>query len=236
MPTDHIPQYHMHTVLEHLQGQWLHHLPGQLCHCLTTPSENKFFLISNLNLLWCNLRPSHLVLLLLPGRPPPCHTSYHVVESDTVSPELPLLQTTQSQKRVVLKRSWLRFIIFCCVYHTKCDKILFFSGRLGVEKASQFPCSDPLWLGMGSPCDAAVSVSDRQSKHVWRMLGLLLFSKNKWRRLTQTCFPGVRCLKESSESGRRAACQGLTLTSSESFFELLWTLRFILHQRAPHLS
>ena len=29
MPTDHVPQCHIHTVLEHLHGRWLHHLPGQ---------------------------------------------------------------------------------------------------------------------------------------------------------------------------------------------------------------
>jgi len=29
MPTHHVPQCHIHMVLEHLQGQWLHHLPGQ---------------------------------------------------------------------------------------------------------------------------------------------------------------------------------------------------------------
>jgi len=26
---DHVPQCHIHTALEHLQGRWLHHLPGQ---------------------------------------------------------------------------------------------------------------------------------------------------------------------------------------------------------------
>ena len=29
MPTAHVPQCHIHTALEHLQGWWLHHLPGQ---------------------------------------------------------------------------------------------------------------------------------------------------------------------------------------------------------------
>ena len=29
VPTDHVPQCHIHMALEHLQGQWLHHLPGQ---------------------------------------------------------------------------------------------------------------------------------------------------------------------------------------------------------------
>ena len=28
-PLNHVPQCHIHTFLEHLQGQWLHHLPGQ---------------------------------------------------------------------------------------------------------------------------------------------------------------------------------------------------------------
>jgi len=43
MPTDYVPQCHISTVLEHLQGRWLHHLPGQLCHCSTAPSEKEFF-------------------------------------------------------------------------------------------------------------------------------------------------------------------------------------------------
>ena len=39
IPTDHIPQCHISIFLEHLQGQWLHHLPGQLCQRITTLSE-----------------------------------------------------------------------------------------------------------------------------------------------------------------------------------------------------
>jgi len=35
---------------------------GSLFWCLTTLSVNKFFLISNLNLLWHNLRPFPLIL------------------------------------------------------------------------------------------------------------------------------------------------------------------------------
>ena len=41
---------------------------GSLCQWLTAPSEKKFFLISNMNLPWPNLKPFHLVLSLLPGR------------------------------------------------------------------------------------------------------------------------------------------------------------------------
>ena len=29
MPTNHVPQCHIYTFLEHHQGKWLHHLPGQ---------------------------------------------------------------------------------------------------------------------------------------------------------------------------------------------------------------
>ena len=29
-------------------------LPGQLCHCITTPLENDLSVISSLNLSWCN--------------------------------------------------------------------------------------------------------------------------------------------------------------------------------------
>uniref|UniRef100_A0A669QRK1 DLEC1 cilia and flagella associated protein n=1 Tax=Phasianus colchicus TaxID=9054 RepID=A0A669QRK1_PHACC len=42
-----------------------HHLPGQLCQCITSFSNKKMFLISNLNLPWCNFRPSPLILSLI---------------------------------------------------------------------------------------------------------------------------------------------------------------------------
>lgn len=48
--TIHIPQCHIPTALGHLQGQVTPPLPGQLCHCLTSLSENKLFLTPNLNL------------------------------------------------------------------------------------------------------------------------------------------------------------------------------------------
>ncbi|KAK4813146.1 hypothetical protein QYF61_013111 [Mycteria americana] len=51
--------------------------PGSLFQCLMTLSVNKFFLISNLNLPWCNLRPFPLVLSLVTWekRPiPPLYT------------------------------------------------------------------------------------------------------------------------------------------------------------------
>jgi len=48
---------------------------GSLFQCLTTLSGKKFFLIFNLNLPWCNLRPLLLVLSLVTGekRPTPPH-------------------------------------------------------------------------------------------------------------------------------------------------------------------
>jgi len=50
---------HIHAVP---RGQWLHQRLRQPVHSLTTLLERKFFLISNLNLPWCNLRPFPLVL------------------------------------------------------------------------------------------------------------------------------------------------------------------------------
>ena len=41
---------------------------GSLCRCITTLSEYERFLIANLNLSWCNLRPLPLILPLVPGR------------------------------------------------------------------------------------------------------------------------------------------------------------------------
>ena len=69
MPTNHGPQCHIYTFLEHLQGWWL----------LTTPFEKKIFLLSNLNLPQYNLRPFPLILSLLPGsrgQPPPHHNLF----------------------------------------------------------------------------------------------------------------------------------------------------------------
>ena len=48
VPTAHVPQCHISKVLQHLQGQRLPHLPGQLYHCIATLSA-KLFLMSNLN-------------------------------------------------------------------------------------------------------------------------------------------------------------------------------------------
>ena len=61
LPTDHVPQCHVHTVLEHLQGWWPHHLPLQpvpLQHC----SWRRNCSTTHLNLPWCNFRPLSLTL------------------------------------------------------------------------------------------------------------------------------------------------------------------------------
>ena len=56
-PLPHIPQCHISTFLEPLQGHhWLHHPPGQPMPMLTTLSEENFFLISIVNITWHNLR------------------------------------------------------------------------------------------------------------------------------------------------------------------------------------
>jgi len=75
-PPNHVPQCHINSFLEHLQGQWLRHFPGQSVP-LPHYSEKKFFLIFNLN-----LRPLPLILLLLPGRRGWSHlaaTSFQVI-------------------------------------------------------------------------------------------------------------------------------------------------------------
>lgn len=57
MPTHHIPQCHIHTVLEHLQGQWQ---PPPMGSCATASLlflRINFSLIASLNFPWCNLKP-----------------------------------------------------------------------------------------------------------------------------------------------------------------------------------
>ncbi len=73
---------------------------------LTTPSEKKFFLISNLNLPWQNLRPLLLILSLLPE----CQTTTVGEEAD------PHLTTTSFQVvplQVFLNTSGLQSLILC---------------------------------------------------------------------------------------------------------------------------
>ena len=67
MPNDHVTMRHIPAVLEHLQGRGLHHLPGQplpMHHCSL---EKASFLISNLNLLWCNQTISSCPTNLVPA-------------------------------------------------------------------------------------------------------------------------------------------------------------------------
>jgi len=82
---------------------------GSLFQCFITLSVKKFFLISSLNLLWCNLRPFPLVLLLVTGEKrltATSPTSFQVaVDSEKVSPQPPLLQAKQAQfPRLLLLR------------------------------------------------------------------------------------------------------------------------------------
>ena len=73
---------------------------GNLFQCLITLSVQKFFLISNLNLPWCNLRPLPLIASYLGEETnthlttPSCQV---VVASNEVPPQPPLLQTKQPQ-------------------------------------------------------------------------------------------------------------------------------------------
>ncbi|KAK4830944.1 hypothetical protein QYF61_014403 [Mycteria americana] len=71
---------------------------GSLFQCFTTLSLKKLFLILNLNLPWCNLRPFLLVLLLVSGRRDRHPPRYNLLsESDKVSPQPPFLQAKQPQ-------------------------------------------------------------------------------------------------------------------------------------------
>ena len=63
MPTAHIPQRHIPTAVSTFRDTVTPALPGRMCHCITPLLGKKFFLISNLNLPWCNVRPLPLVLL-----------------------------------------------------------------------------------------------------------------------------------------------------------------------------
>lgn len=68
MLTNPCPTSYIYTLLKHLQGWQLHHLPRQsvlLPHC---SFWELFFLISNLSLSWCNLKALPLILLLSPER------------------------------------------------------------------------------------------------------------------------------------------------------------------------
>jgi len=95
MPTYHVPRCHICPFLEHLQGWWLHHLPGQPHHS----SWEKIYPNIQPESPWHNLKP--LPLILSPGEEANTHlttTSFQaVIESNKVSPEPPLLQNEQSQ-------------------------------------------------------------------------------------------------------------------------------------------
>ena len=74
---------------------------GSLFHCLTTLSVKKCFLISHLNLPWCNLRPFPLILSPV-RRDQPQSRSNHlsgIWRQNNVSPQPPLPQTKQLQTK-----------------------------------------------------------------------------------------------------------------------------------------
>jgi len=48
LPTGHVLQCHISTLLEHLQGQWLHHLPGQP---VPMPHQPETFRLNSRNLI-----------------------------------------------------------------------------------------------------------------------------------------------------------------------------------------
>jgi len=60
MLTAHLPQCHIPTALEHLQGWWFHHLPELVANCLNKKVRTG---LGNIVSLWVQLQRS---LLLLP--------------------------------------------------------------------------------------------------------------------------------------------------------------------------
>jgi len=75
---------------------------GSLFQCLMTLLVKKFFLVSNLNLLWHNWRPFLVVVSLVTwGKKPNTHlatTSFQaIVENNKISPQPPFTQTKQDQ-------------------------------------------------------------------------------------------------------------------------------------------
>lgn len=73
---DHSTKCHVQMFLDHFQGWSVPHFPGQFPYQhLTTFSEKKFFLMSDMNLPWCSFRPFLLILSLVAWekRPTPGH-------------------------------------------------------------------------------------------------------------------------------------------------------------------
>lgn len=65
--------------LQIFQGWWLQFSLGSMLQCLTTLSEKEFFLISSLNLLWCNLRLCPLALLFVTWEERPTPPVYNLI-------------------------------------------------------------------------------------------------------------------------------------------------------------
>ncbi|KAK4826673.1 LOW QUALITY PROTEIN: hypothetical protein QYF61_010682 [Mycteria americana] len=98
-PLNYGPKHHIYTSLKYPQGYFNSTTSlGSLFQCLIILSIKKFFLISNLNLPWHNLRPLPLSLSLRRrDRPPPLYNLLSAVEGDKVSPQPPFLQAKQHQ-------------------------------------------------------------------------------------------------------------------------------------------
>lgn len=65
LPLNHFPQCHIHICLNPFRDSDSITSLGSLLQCLTSPSVNKSFLITKLNLHWYNLRPLPHVLSLV---------------------------------------------------------------------------------------------------------------------------------------------------------------------------
>ena len=138
----------MHNSFKYLQGWGLHHFPGSPVQCSITLSVNKFFLISNVNLPWRNLRPFPLVLSLVTRekRPTPhfTTTSFQVaVASDKVSPQPPLLQTEQPQfSQLLLIKLGCGVSLRKSVKYCKISQLCFLTWKTGVLTHPLLLCNE----------------------------------------------------------------------------------------------
>ena len=100
MPTNYVSRCHISSIVEHFQGQWLHHLPDRLYQCLTALSERKRFLTSNQILPLAQHKDitSHSIAVTWEKRltPTSLQPPFRGCSEQWCLPEPPLPQTEQS--------------------------------------------------------------------------------------------------------------------------------------------
>ena len=91
---------------------------GILFQCLTTLSVKKFFLISNLNLPWLNLRPFHLILSPA-RRDQPCYCCKHLLDigrEQSGLPSAPFPQTIIHHLKPNMYVCWIQMLLYIFLF------------------------------------------------------------------------------------------------------------------------